>query len=71
MLPIGLGEGIAFGAFTFAGAQVAIVAIRQKSINNTKTVTSAVCEVKHAGIERELTGINEKLNILIGRNTRG
>ncbi len=66
----GLGEGIAFGALTFAGAQVAIVAIRQKSINNSKTVTSAVCEVKHEGIGRELSSINQKLNILIERNIR-
>lgn len=61
MLPINIGEGIAFGAACFAGAQVAIVALKQKSATNGNGVAKVFCDERHKGIERELTGINEKL----------
>lgn len=64
-----VGVGIAFGSLCFAGAQVAMTAIKSKASNNSIDAKAIVykdtCEARHGGIQNELRNINETLQTVL------
>jgi len=63
-----IGVGIAFGGFCFAGAQVAMTAIKSRAsarLDPEDLVFKDTCNAKHAGIVTELRNINDTLQTVL------
>jgi hypothetical protein len=67
-----LPEGIALGTLFIGGSTVAVTAIKQRGLNalNGKLITEKICDIKHQAVERELSSINGKLDIIIKKLVR-